>query len=206
MRWWGKNHECTFQQVVSAWPHSALSFRTKIHLLPGFQPFIFLSQPSSNWGFHLRSTVYSSYKFKSQEINEDVNPDNELQLIPQSTKEKDSFRFSTDKNCPQNPKNVPCLYIPSFMVLLCTCMTCSSVIGSAAELAVATWSQAEKTRHFIQQMVDSRLEARRQPWKIRCLACVVHFAQQSSLIRRFVIDTWTLTPPEPPRQESYRER
>ena len=93
-----KNHECTFQEVVSAWPHLALSFSMKIHFLPGFHPFIFSSHPSSNWAFHLTSTVYSSYGVKSWKTFENVKPDNELQLIPQSTKEKDSSSFSTDKN------------------------------------------------------------------------------------------------------------
>lgn len=143
-----KNHERTFQQMLSAWPPLALSFSMEIHFLPGCHPFIF-SHPSSNWGFHLISTVYSSYEVKSWETFESVDPDDELQLINHSAEAKDSSSFSTDKNLKKrkpNPKNVKYLasiplrfyYIPLSLQLTAT--------GSAAESAGATEAKFRKTR------------------------------------------------------------
>lgn len=139
VRWWGENHECTFYQVVSAWPHLASSLKMKIHFLPGFHPFIFF-HPSGNWGFCLISAVYSSYESKSWETFENVNPDNALHLISQSTKEELLL-----KGKKTNPTNIECFtslpsqfyYVPT--VFSAHCFSCC--------ISSCYWSQVEKNKH-----------------------------------------------------------
>lgn len=176
--------------MLSAWPPLALSFSMEIHLLPGCHPFIF-SHPSSNWGFHLISTVYSSYEVKSWETFESVDPDDELQLIPHSAEAKDSSSFSTDKNFKKRNQTLKMssilhLFLYGFITYLCLCS--SQPLAQLLSQQVPLKPSLEK-QGLNAAAGESCLEERREPWNTLCFSWAVHL--HSTLIYPVLSDGYT---------------